>query len=158
MTTSEKRDLERIERYLKPLYDIEKVENAGWIEVEKERYPAFYFYIRHKNAVTKHLVFLSGKCVDMLSNTAQVKDFGGKDIDFITIGYKSAPILEFYQNGDDINLNTILVYEDYVSLREHFFEGNELVQLSQWLRNDSEICALNWDNYGRYVLTVNCCA
>ena len=157
MTTNERRDLERIESYLKPLYDIEKVEEAGWIEVKKERYPAFYFYIRHKNAVTKHLAFLTGQCVEMLSNTVQLKDFGEKNFDFITIGDEPAPILEIYQNGDNINLDTILVYGDYVSLREHFFKGNELVQLVQWIRNDSERYALNWNDYGRYVLTVNCC-
>lgn len=158
MTIPEKRDLEQIVRYLKPLYDIERIETASWIEVEKGRYPAFYFYIRHKNAVTKHLVFLRGNCVDMLSDTAQVKDFGSKNFDFITIGDTTAPILKFYSNGNDINLDTILVYQSYVSLREHFFEGNGLVQLSQWLRNDSEMCALDWGNYGHYVLTVNCCA
>ena len=160
MTTYEKRDLVRIKKYLKPLYNIEKIEDAGYIEAKETRYHVFHCYLRHANTrvVTEHLVFMHGKCVDMLSKTAQVKDFGQEDdLDFITVGDKTAPILDVYKNGEEFNQNTILVYGDYVSLREHFFEEDKIVECVQWLRNDSVAQALNWGHYGRYVMTVISC-
>lgn len=151
-----KTDLDCIKEHMEQFYDIERITEAGRISIGKEIYKGYYFFIKHEEVITEHLVFRYGKCIDMLSKSAQVKEFG-ESFDVIFIGEEHAPILEYYKNGDDFNLDTILVYPDYISLREHFFEGKRLVQVAQWLRNDTARCALNWEQFGRYVLTQNIC-
>ena len=156
MTYQAAKDLEKIEKYLRPFYDIESIEYAGVREIRKIKLNTFYCYIRHEKAgvVTEHLVFLYRNAVDMLSRTAQVKEFGEvEDPNFITIGDKPATIDIIYKNGDRINDSSILKYGDYVSLREHIFENGQPLECVQWLRRDTEERSMDWGRYGRYVIT-----
>ena len=156
MTYQAAKDLEKIEKYLRPFYDIESIEYAGEREIRKIKLNTFYCYIRHEKAgvVTEHLVFLYRNAVDMLSRTAQVKEFGEvEDPNFITIGDKPATIDIIYKNGDRINDSRILKYGDYVSLRENIFENGQPLECVQWLRRDTEERSMDWGRYGRYVIT-----
>lgn len=147
-------ELEWIKEHLEQFYDIEKIEKTESFCIRKEYYRGYYIYIKHEKITTQHLVFRHGNCIDMLSKSAQVKEFG-EHFDIIFIGDDHAHILECYKNGADLNPDTVLVYPDYVSLREHFFEGMKLIRVAQWLRDDTARYALNWEQFGKYILTQN---
>lgn len=159
-------ELEWILKKLNPLYKIQKAEEESVRVIiehgygREEIYKGYYIYVEHLEGITKHLTFRSGSrskaCIDMLSTSIQVKDFG--DFEYkVFIGEQEAKIENAYVNGNGPNFNTILIYSDYASLREHFFEKDELVQVAQWVRNDTARLCLDWGKYGKYVLSVNVC-
>jgi len=107
----------------------------------------------------ERIVFKHGKYLDMISKNIQVKDMLGKDdnVIFPRSNGKQVALAErrpIIGKSNEISPDTVLFYEDYVSLREHFFEGNHCVQLVSWMRTDN-LCSLDWGEYGRYLITVN---
>lgn len=107
----------------------------------------------------ERIVFKHSQCLDMISKNIQVKDMLGKDdnVIFPRNDGKQVALAErrpIMGSSNEISPDTVLFYEDYVSLREHFFEGNHCVQFVSWVRTD-KFCSLDWGEYGRYLITVN---
>jgi len=95
--------------------------------------------------------------LSMISDNIQVSDMFGKDDKVIfprTNGREvnlaeRRPLL-----NSDPNPNAVFFYEDYVLLREHFFEKNQCIQLVCGVRTDEAKGSLNYGKYGRYEVTI----
>lgn len=153
------RDQEWILEHLKVCrYQVEAISYLGYEKIEKSYEELYLVKLNFFGETVERIVYRHGKCLDMISKNIQVKDMLGKadkvfyprsDGQEIKLD-KRCPIM-----GGDLNPDTVLFYEDYVSLREHFFEGKNLVQLACFIRSDDLRTSFDYGKYGLYKLTVN---
>ncbi len=141
-----------------------QVEELGYLQCDKigKDYAYEDLYTVKLNffgETVERIVFKHGQCLDMLSKNIQVKDMLGKqdNVIFPRNNGKQVALAErrpIMGGSNELSPDTVLFYEDYVSLREHFFEGSHCVQFVSWVRTDN-LCSLDWGEYGRYLITVN---
>lgn len=153
------RDQEWILKHLKVCrYQVEAISYLGREEIEKSYEELYLVKLNFFGELVERIVYRHCECLDMISKNIQVKDMLGKadevfyprsDGQEIKLD-KRRPIMV-----GELNPNTVLFYEDYVSLREHFFEGKNLVQVACFIRTDDLRTSLDYGKYGLYKLTVN---
>ena len=154
------RDRQWILEHLKSCrYQVEELSYLCREEIGKNYEILYTVKLNFFGEVVERIVFKHAKCLDMISKNIQVKDMIGKgdDVIFPRDDGKEVALakrLPIMCESNDITPDTVLFFEDYVSLREHFFEGKDCVQLVCWVRTDSR-CSLDWEKYGRYLMTVN---
>ena len=140
-------------------YQVEELSYLCHTEIGKNYEDLYTVKLSFFCETVERIVFKHGQCLDMLSKNIQVKDMLGKDdnVIFPRNNGKQVDLAErspIMGNSNEISLDTVLFYEDYVSLREHFFVGNRFVQFVAWVRTDNS-CSLDWGEYGQYLITVN---
>lgn len=148
--------LERLENCS---YQVEELRYFCHEEIGKNYEDLYTVKLNFFGETVERIVFKHGQCLDMISKNIQVKDMLGKEnnVIFPRNNGKQVALAErrpIMGGSNEISPDTVLFYEDYVSLREHFFEGNHCVQLTFWVRTD-KFCSLDWGEYGRYLTTVN---
>lgn len=102
--------------------------------------------------VCKH-IFKMGQSLDMYSKNIQVLDMLGKD-DEVIFPVSDGKRIELddrepIMKGGGLSDNTVIFFKDYVSVREHIFDGDKLIQVVFWVRTDEQRW-LNKDKFGFY--------
>lgn len=131
--------------------------HLGREEIEKVVTNIYLVKIILLGEMVERIVWKHGDCLDMVSRNIQVKDmlrnedivFPRKDGKEIRMSNKS-PIMQ----NDEITPESVIFYEDFVLLREHFFEANKFVQVACWVITDDPKTCLQFEPYGNYTLTV----
>ena len=135
-------------------YQVEEITYLGGEEIEKMSYERLYLVkLNFFGELVERIVYKHGQCLDMISKNIQVKDMLGKaDKIFFprsngqNVGLaERRPLME-----NDLTPDTVLFYEDYVLLREHFFTGRHLLQVVCWVRTDDCKLYLDCGKYGHY--------
>lgn len=158
MENYEERDKKWILEHLEICgYQVEELSYLCDEEIEKSCEYLYTAKLKFSGETVERIVFKRGQCLEMLSKNIEVKDMLGKDDNLIfpRANGKQVAMAErcpIMPKGE-LTPDTVIFYEDYVSLREHFFEGKRFVELVCWVRTDS-CCSLNWKKYGRYLITV----
>ncbi len=150
------KDQERILNHLKICgYQVEDITFVGYDEIEDRDEELYLAKIVFLGETVERIVYWHSDCLSMISKNIQVKDMMGNDDQLIFPRGKGQDIKLISPCPiTDITPDTVLFYEDYVSLREHFFQGNRFIQIACWIRNDESIHALDFEKYGRYILSV----
>ena len=138
-------------------YDVVDIEFYENIIIEGVPEELYKVKLRLFGEVVERIVFKHGNyCLDMLSKNIHIVDMFGKDDEIILPRCNGREIsldpTHPYMNGDG-SLKEILFFEDYVSLREHFFERNQFIQMVCSVRTDDS-CTLNLEDFGDYKITV----
>lgn len=145
-------------------YQIEEISFLTFEEIAKQHENLYSIKLRFGEELVDRIVFQHGQCLDMLSKNIQVIDMLGKNNDVIFPKNNDGTKIELSERypiimgenkyPDNIAADTVLFYENFVSLREHFFKGNRFIQMVCWVRTDIKNCFLNWGKYGFYRPTI----
>lgn len=126
-------------------------------EIEKSYEQLYLVTLRFFGELVERIVYQHGECLDMISKNIQVKDMLGKDNNVIFPQNNGQHVKLAERRPlikEDITPDTVIFYEDYVLLREHFFKSKHLLQVVCWVRNDDSSISLDYGKYGRYVTTI----
>lgn len=137
-------------------YQVEDITYLGNEEIEEFNERLYLVKLMFFDEIVERIVYKHGQCLDMISKNIQVKDMLGKADNVIFPRSNGEirlaerrPLME-----GDITLDTVIFYEDYVLLREHFFTGKHLDQVVCWVRTDDPQPYLDYGKYGHYRLTI----
>lgn len=138
-------------------YQVEDITYLGGEDIEKSYERLYLVKLRFFGELVERIVYRHGQCLDMISKNIQVKDMLGEADNIIfprsngqnvTLAERR-PLME-----SDLTPDTVIFYEDYVLLREHFFTGRHLVQVVCWVRTDDPKLYLDYGKYGHYKTTI----
>lgn len=96
----------------------------------------------------------------MISKNLQIKDMLGNSDHLIfpkankqKIKFANhLPISRNTTENPDIDPDMVIFFEDYVLVREHFFQGDHLLQVTVLIRSDEPLACFNYEKYGLYTL------
>lgn len=138
-------------------YQVEDISYLGYEEIEKSSEQLYLVKLSFFGELVERIVYRHGQCLDMISKNIQVKDMLGKS-DAVVFPRSNGKIVRLADRHPimkkELTPDTVLFYEDYVSLREHFFIGRHLRQLVCWIRNDESRNSLDYGKYGHYIMTI----
>lgn len=144
-------------------YEVEDITYLGYEEIEKSGEQMYLIKLIFFGESVERIVYKHGQCLGMLSKNIQVKDMLGKPDEVIFPRSNGQEIRMAERHPimkKEITPDTVLFYEDYVLLREHFFTGRHLLQVLCWVRNDDAkisndaVISIDYGKYGRYVITI----
>ena len=96
----------------------------------------------------------------MISKNLQIKDMLGNSDHLIfpkankqKIKFANhLPISRNTTENPDIDPDMVIFFEDYVLVREHFFQRGHLLQVAVLIRSDGPLNYFDYEKYGRYTL------
>ena len=138
-------------------YQVEDITYLGKEEIEDSYERLYIVKLRFFGELVERIVYKHGQCLDMISKNIQVKDMLGNadKVFFPRSNGKKVELAErlpLMEEGE-LTPDTVIFYEDYVLLREHFFTGEHLLQVVCCVRTDDHEF-LNYGKFGKYRVTI----
>ena len=156
MNNSQQKDMEWIRRHLRDcFYEVEEISFLGTEKILDEAESMFLVKINYFGQTVDRIVFMHLQTMVMLSKNIQVADMMmGEDIVFPQSNGKNMVIAEKppIKGGNECT-SSILFYEEFVSMREHIFNGNKLEVLVCGVKTDRNGSSLNFGEYGDFKVT-----
>ena len=157
MNNSQQKDMEWIRRHLRDcFYEVEEISFLGTEKIINEEESMFLVKIVYFGQTVDRIVFRHGQTMVMLAKNIQVADMlMGEDIVFPQSNGKNMGLSEKppIKGGNELTANSILFYKEYVSMREHIFNGNKLEVLVCGVKTDRNRSSLNFGEYGDFKVT-----